>query len=559
MISRLFVLKKYSSDDLESFRRCDLFINCWSYCCQVQYTLAKLFPLFLFFRTCLIFPQSFFLTQKKHKMKDLKVSILTLMTALFLVLSFSNSYSQYSGSRNAISINAVGIDYNSLFRDDFLNTEYATFGMKLGYHRNLVEDFLNLEVPFSVGGARVPRSQIFVTTRDSISDRKLKASLGGLLQLQLFKETNKIVPYLSAGVVGTYLADEGDWHAEIPLGIGFDFRLKKGTYLQIRPEYRIGLIDDDRDNLNLNVGFKFFLDGKNTPPPLPPIDDDRDKDGVLNDLDKCPDVFGIAALNGCPDADNDGIADKEDSCPTEAGLAKFNGCPDTDNDGLADNNDKCPTEAGPTENNGCPYADSDGDGVTDNMDVCPNQAGLPQFDGCPDTDGDGIADNQDTCPKIKGLTQFGGCPDTDKDGLADNVDNCPTEAGPKSNNGCPEIVKEVQEAISFAAKNVQFETNSARIKRASFADLDNVASILAQYPEYNLSISGHTDSIGDSKSNLRLSEKRAKACLDYLAKKGVEVFRMTSAGYGESQPIADNKFKEGRQINRRVEFSLYKR
>ncbi len=492
-------------------------------------------------------------------MKDLKVGILTIATVFFLMLFSTNSYSQYSGSRDAISLNAVGIDYYSLFKDDFLKTDYSTFGIKLGYHRNLVGDMLNLEIPLSVGGARVPREQVFVTTRDSMSDRKLKASLGGLLQLQLFKETNIIVPYLSAGVVGTYIADEGEWHAEIPLGIGFDFRLRKGAYLQVRPEYRIGLIDDDRNNLNLNVGFKFFLSGESTPPPPPPVDNDRDKDGVMNSMDKCPDVFGVAALNGCPDSDNDGIADGDDACPTEAGIAKFNGCPDTDGDGLADNNDKCPNEVGPEANAGCPYGDSDGDGVADNVDDCPSVAGMAQFNGCPDSDGDGITDNKDACPNKKGLSQFGGCPDTDGDGLADNNDNCPNEVGPKSNNGCPEVVKEVQEAISFAAKNIQFETSSSRIKSKSLKDLDNVASILAQYPEYNVSIGGHTDSVGDEIKNQKLSEKRAKACLDYLVKKGVSASRMTATGYGESQPIGDNMYKPGRELNRRVEFSLYKR
>ena len=492
-------------------------------------------------------------------MKDLRVSILTLTTVFFLMLFSLNSYSQYSGSKEAISINAVGTDYYSLFKNDFLNTDYTTFGVKLGYHRNLVEDKLNLEMPFSASWVRVPREQLSAMTRDSISGRTLKTSLGGLLQLQLFKESKFVVPYLSAGVVGTYIANEGEWHAEIPLGIGFDFRMKKGVYFQVRPEYRIGLIDENRSNLNLNVGFKLFLSGESPPPPPPPVDNDRDKDGVINNMDACPDVFGVAALNGCPDSDNDGITDGDDACPTEAGIAKFNGCPDTDGDGLADNNDKCPNEFGPEANAGCPYGDSDGDGVADNVDECPSAAGMAKFNGCPDSDGDDIADNKDACPNQKGLSQFGGCPDTDKDGLADNNDNCPNEAGPKSNNGCPEVVKEVQEAISFAAKNIQFETNSSRIKSKSFKDLDNVAAILAQYQEYNVSIGGHTDSIGDEKNNQRLSEKRAKACLNYLVKKGVSASRMNATGYGESQPIGDNMYEPGRKLNRRVEFNLYKR
>jgi outer membrane protein OmpA-like peptidoglycan-associated protein len=81
---------------------------------------------------------------------------------------------------------------------------------------------------------------------------------------------------------------------------------------------------------------------------------DRDKDGVLDKDDKCPDVFGLKTLMGCPDTDNDGIADGDDKCPTVAGLSRFAGCPDTDGDGIADAEDKCPTVAGIVANNGCP-------------------------------------------------------------------------------------------------------------------------------------------------------------------------------------------------------------
>jgi len=489
-------------------------------------------------------------------MKNFKVSILVVFAALLLLFS-QKSYSQHSGSKNAISINAVGIDYYSLFKDDFSSTEYTTNGFKLGYHRNLVGDILNLEIPLSIGSARVPQAEYTFVNGDSFTDEKLKFSFGGLLQLQLFKESNFIVPYLSAGIVGTSISLDDEWHAEIPLGIGFDFRLKKGIYLQLRPEYRIALNEDDRNNLNLNLGLKFFIgSGKPTPPP---VNNDRDKDGVMNKMDKCPDVFGVASLAGCPDADNDGIADAEDGCPTEAGVAKFNGCPDSDNDGLADNNDRCPNEAGPIPNAGCPYGDSDGDGINDNIDACPMDAGAAKYNGCPDSDGDGIANNEDTCPNQKGIPELGGCPDSDKDGLADKDDKCPNEAGSKSNKGCPEVVKEVQEAISFAAKNVQFETGSTRVKKSSYQELDNVGAILAQYPEYNLLISGHTDSIGNKNNNLDLSEKRAEACLKYLMEKGVDVSRMSFSGFGESQPIADNMYEPGRKKNRRVEFSIYRR
>lgn len=81
---------------------------------------------------------------------------------------------------------------------------------------------------------------------------------------------------------------------------------------------------------------------------------DRDKDGILDNVDKCPDVFGLSAFGGCPDTDGDGIQDSEDKCPSVVGLSKFMGCPDGDGDGVQDSEDKCPTVAGVSSNYGCP-------------------------------------------------------------------------------------------------------------------------------------------------------------------------------------------------------------
>lgn len=86
------------------------------------------------------------------------------------------------------------------------------------------------------------------------------------------------------------------------------------------------------------------------------VDNDKDKDGVTDDKDKCPDIAGEISLLGCPDKDKDGVADEDDKCPDIAGSEKYNGCPipDTDGDGLNNEEDKCPTIPGIFENQGCP-------------------------------------------------------------------------------------------------------------------------------------------------------------------------------------------------------------
>jgi outer membrane protein OmpA-like peptidoglycan-associated protein len=81
---------------------------------------------------------------------------------------------------------------------------------------------------------------------------------------------------------------------------------------------------------------------------------DTDGDGIIDNEDKCPNVAGLKAFNGCADTDADGIQDSEDECPNEKGLPTLKGCPDADADGVADKNDKCIDTPGPIENEGCP-------------------------------------------------------------------------------------------------------------------------------------------------------------------------------------------------------------
>jgi outer membrane protein OmpA-like peptidoglycan-associated protein len=155
---------------------------------------------------------------------------------------------------------------------------------------------------------------------------------------------------------------------------------------------------------------------------------DSDKDGIIDKKDKCPeqaeDKDGYLDDDGCPDPDNDGdfIADVNDSCPNEK--ATCSGClpkiVDTDKDGLLDDKDKCPQQPedidGFQDDDGCPDPDNDGDGIGDALDKCPNQAedvdGYEDMDGCPDpdNDADGIPDIKDQCPNKKGIPEEQGCP-----------------------------------------------------------------------------------------------------------------------------------------------------
>ncbi len=267
-------------------------------------------------------------------------------------------------------------------------------------------------------------------------------------------------------------------------------------------------------------------------------------------------TFGVTYQFGGKDTDGDGINDKDDACPEVAGLKQFNGCPDTDGDGIVDGNDACPTEFGLAALNGCP--DRDGDGVADKDDACPDTAGLKQFNGCPDTDGDGIADKDDKCPTVAGPKSNDGCPilDADKDGVADKDDDCPLVAGPASNRGCPEVTAEVVNNLKIQARSVFFNTGKSTFKTgdaATIASLDAIKQILKNYPNEKWVVEGYTDNVGSVKLNQKLSEDRANAIRNVLIENGIKAENLTAVGYGVAKPIASNKTKAGRALNRRAE------
>lgn len=466
-----------------------------------------------------------------------------LLLSFFMLLT-TLSFAQYQEAKHGLGIRANFINYQWPITDNFDNNDFSN-GIEIEYVRHL-SNWLNLGIPFKIGKGFLPLDEM-----GNVDDQSL-LSLDATLQLKYFKESAFIFPYAFAGVGAVYEGLE-EFTFAAPVGIGLNFRLGKHAYLSAKGEYRFGF-EDLRDNLQLSGGLFLILgEGKETPPPVT----DTDGDGVPDNQDLCPTVAGIVGLNGCPDKDGDGVTDRDDECPDVAGVAALNGCPDTDGDGIADKDDECPNEAGTADRNGCPVRDADGDGVEDENDDCPNEAGTAALRGCPDGDGDGVADKNDDCPNEAGTAAANGCPDNDNDGVINSQDKCPDTPGPASNAGCPEIKQEDKEVLQFATQAVQFRTARATLTNASFEVLDQVADILNKYPDYKLRIGGHTDSVGSSSKNQTLSEKRAKACYDYILSKGIDASRVSYAGYGESKPIGDNRYKAGRDQNRRVEFDVY--
>jgi len=292
------------------------------------------------------------------------------------------------------------------------------------------------------------------------------------------------------------------------------------------------------------AGVRLDRDGVREPAPIP----DTDKDGLIDTVDKCvtePEDFDqFEDTDGCPDLDDD-------------------------KDGIADANDKCRLEPEDKDSfqdeDGCPEADNDNDKIVDTKDACPNEPedfdSFEDENGCPETDNDKdtVLDADDGCPIVAGPVENKGCPwpDRDGDGVIDRLDNCPDWAGKPEFHGCngPQLVKITDTKLELL-ETILFATNRTNIQRKSFKVLDAAALVLKNHPEMRIEIEGHTDDRGSDAFNLKLSEGRAASVKKYFIKKGVPAERLASKGYGESQPIADNKTVAGRGKNRRVEFLI---
>ena len=343
-----------------------------------------------------------------------------------------------------------------------------------------------------------------VPNKTNYSKRGLLLEAAATAHLKLLSDKYFFTPYLTAGIGASKF--RGYYGAFAPLGLGFQFKLADNVFANINSQYRVPVTENVAYHLYHSIGLSQSFPKKKevvVAPPPPPVVTDRDGDGVQDADDKCPDVAGLASLQGCPDRDGDGIADGDDKCPDVAGLGKYQGCP---------------------------IPDTDKDGINDEQDKCPTQPGVARYQGCP-------------------------IPDKDNDGVNDEEDKCPDRPGPASNQGCPEIAKEVIEKVNYAAKNVFFATGSYKLLPKSYKALNDVAALMQGDESLMLDIDGHTDDTGAEDKNQTLSEKRATAVKTYLVSKGVAESRLYATGYGEAKPVADNKTAAGRAKNRRTEMT----
>jgi MYXO-CTERM domain-containing protein len=266
-----------------------------------------------------------------------------------------------------------------------------------------------------------------------------------------------------------------------------------------------------------------------SPRVAPTLTADRDKDGIPDDVDACPDapedLDGFEDVEGCPD-------------------------PDNDNDLVLDVNDKCPMQPEDVDTfedeDGCPDPDNDKDSILDVDDKCPLEPEdvdtFEDKDGCPD-------------------------PDNDKDRILDVDDKCPLEPetvnAKDDDDGCPDdALAQVEQGEDGSWRiiildKVYFDVNKATLRPESHLVLDAVVAVMREYPSLRkVSVEGHTDSDGATEANQTLSQARSETVLEYLVSHGIERTRLTPKGFGEERPILPNTSPAGKSANRRVEFII---
>ncbi len=402
--------------------------------------------------------------------------------------------------KTAQSVRATGLA-NTIKSNKWHKTNSMTAGMALSYLQGMNN---HLDFVGTLSGSYLN----YPNTKTISSDPLLLLEGAATLNLKLLSDKYILNPFITAGVGGSKFG--GYYAAFMPFGIGAQVKVVDEVFIILNSQYRVPVTENASYHFYHSLGVAAPLFKKKEPAPvvvvIPVVEPpkDRDGDGVLDSLDRCPDVAGLVSLQGCPDRDGDGIIDSEDKCPDVPGLARYQGCP------------------------------------------------------IPDTDKDGINDEVDKCPTVPGVARYQGCPipDTDGDGVNDEEDKCINEKGPASNFGCPIISEDIIKRVNVAAKNVFFATASDKLLKQSNKRLDDVVAILNENPTFKVQIDGHTDSQGKDEYNQDLSDRRAASVKAYLVSKGIAESRLGSTGYGETKPVADNTKAVGRAQNRRVEMTL---
>lgn len=278
------------------------------------------------------------------------------------------------------------------------------------------------------------------------------------------------------------------------------------------------VVDTDNDGLN---DYEEAVKVKTNP-----LVADTDEDGLKDGEE----VNNYKTNPSDKDTDKDGLTDSEEVTTYKTNPLKA----DTDGDGLNDKEEISSYKTDPLK------ADTDADGLNDQAEVTKYKTNpLVQ-----DTDGDTLTDGEEVNNyKTNPLEK-----DTDKGTITDEVE---VKRGTDPLDAADDVIKV---GVPMVLEGIVFKSGSAEITPESEVSLQKALKTMNGYPELEVAINGYTDNKGKKASNIKLSEKRAKAVKEWLVAHGVDAKRMTTKGFGPANPVAPNTTEEGRLKNRRIEF-----
>lgn len=439
---------------------------------------------------------------------------------IILISCYCLAFGQTKELPNSFTYKVLGVDTYSPYLEQLYRFDKQTFGFSAVYNRYL-NTSLSLSLPFRYGQMNYPHDvQDFYEGWDFYAQDVA-------VKYNFFTASDKKVrPYITGGLGLMYIKQaEEKWETQFPIELGINYELMSGVFLQVSTSYRLSTGADAWHN---GIGIQFNFDTKEKTE----ISDNglsQSTEKYTYDLSKLDYNFYASVLD-------------DHHFSTMETL-------DDDNDGVPNASDLCPDVFGDENAQGCPIADTDNDGLADHEDRCPTKPGMLEFAGCPDTDNDRIPDIHDLCPNEFGVRNCKGCPDADGDNIPDKIDKCPTEKGRGDNEGCPMMEGEI--ALKGILESIYFEENQYNLDVTDVANLDYIHQVLNNYPSSVLNITGFAFDADNSKANESLSIQRAKACFDYLVKKGIEEERLIYQGIGDSRMVLTESRKKS------VEFQLF--
>ncbi|MFZ1289216.1 MAG: OmpA family protein [Melioribacteraceae bacterium] len=357
------------------------------------------------------------------------------------------------------------------------------------------------------------------------------------------------------------------WDLLIPFGVGIEFSINSNLIIDFSGNYNFTSTDNLNNYSNskykdgfYTFGFGFtFVEGGNLT--------DEDGDGIITkleeeigtdpnkfdtDLDGLSDGDEIFLYKTDPlniDSDNDKLTDFEE-------IKNFHSDPnskDSDGDDILDFDEIDQFSTNPN------LKDTDHDELSDGYEVYKYNTN-PTMN---DTDNDGLNDKEEIFTTKTDPNKF----DTDEDGVSDAIEVKTLKTNPlvkdnhknflnlqNDNNTKPNSSFEnLNSEKPVILQGVQFLISSAEINTVSENILHEILKVLNDNPDLKIEIRGYTDNIGDSNYNLKLSENRAEIVKNWFVKKGINLERIKTKGFGKENPIGDNDTLEGQEKNRRIE------